>query len=275
MPPPPSPFNVRVELLVNSWVGGQAEGREVRQQWTVLLYAGEGKRERERVRLTTEWKRLVSMLGNETRGGGLGGGGCSCVCWLVNDDSVPSAQQPSLSGDLWMPAPPSLKSFCARMMENKTRSCFLEWNEISMFLSSSHTRKVRTSAVRWFVGRWRTAASSLSAPVPNGQGSTRNRAPRSAGPNVPNPLTCSHSVSPCLKGWIKKRSRCCIVSLQRKAPCARRGCSLVFCCLFAFHLIFEILLFVKFYKLVQDCFFLLHGLHWITPPHPQAEEGHR
>lgn len=40
------------------------------------------------------------MLGNETRGGG----GGSCVCWLVNDDSVPSAQQPSLSRNLGMPS---------------------------------------------------------------------------------------------------------------------------------------------------------------------------
>lgn len=40
---------MRVELLVNSWVGGPGGGREGREQWTVLLCAGVGGgRERER-----------------------------------------------------------------------------------------------------------------------------------------------------------------------------------------------------------------------------------
>lgn len=80
-PPPPRPpprFNVRVELLVNSWVGGAGGGRGGAGTMACAVVCWS--RWRERVLSMTEWKRLVSMLGNETRMGGGGGVLCLLAC---------------------------------------------------------------------------------------------------------------------------------------------------------------------------------------------------
>lgn len=68
-----------------------------------------------------------------------GGGGGSCVCWLVNDDSVPSAQQPSLSKSLRMPAN-HLQLWCPdrnRLLTvNLSATLILTWNNMSLSHSS-------------------------------------------------------------------------------------------------------------------------------------------